>query len=128
MKFYYEEGYVESPTGRRHHYPLTRNQAINFPIQSVACDLVCCAMNELSHKAVLSGNWHLHPILNIHDDLSFSIPDNDQILEKSIETIYRVMLDQPYDFINVPLSVKASIGKNWFDMQDIGAFWSHKDL
>lgn len=128
MKFYYEEGYVESPTGRRHHYPLTRNQAINFPIQSVACDLVCCAMNELSHKAVSSGNWHLHPILNIHDDLSFSIPDNDQILEKSIETIYRAMLDQPYDFINVPLSVKASIGKNWFDMQDIGAFWSHKDL
>ena len=71
MKKYYEVGYVESPTGRRHHYPLTRNQVINQPIQSVACDIVCSAMNTLSEWAVHTQQWHLHPVLNIHDDLTF---------------------------------------------------------
>jgi DNA polymerase I len=71
MKTYYEVGYVESPAGRRHHYLLTRNQAINHPVQSFACDIVCDAVVRLSMEARATGNWHLHPVLNIHDDLTF---------------------------------------------------------
>lgn len=124
---YYETGYVESPTGRRRHYPLSRPQAINYPIQSVACDIVCRAMVVLSEKAAQTGKWYLHPIMNVHDDLTFSIPDNPKILEESIETIYRVMLDVNYfKFINVPLSVECSLGTNWLKMESIGKFWSHK--
>jgi len=125
---YYENGYVESPTGRRHHYPLNRPQAINYPIQSVACDIVCRAMVTLSTIAADTGAWYLHPIMNIHDDLTFSIPDNPKILEEAIEIIYRVMLNPGYDFINVPLSVSCSIGDNWLEMDEIGKFYSHKDL
>jgi len=128
MQHYYEYGWVASPTGRRHHYPLTRNQAINHPVQSFACDIVCYAMNELSALAVETGQWHLHPVLNIHDDLTFVIPDNDDILEEAITTIYKVMLTPPYKEINVPLSVKASIGPAWYGMQGIGKFWSHRDI
>jgi uracil-DNA glycosylase family 4 len=128
MQHYYEYGWVASPTGRRHHYPLTRNQAINHPVQSFACDIVCDAMNELSVMAVETGQWHLHPVLNIHDDLTFVIPDNDDILEEAIATIYKVMLTPPYKEVNVPLSVKASIGPAWYGMQEIGKFWSHKDV
>jgi DNA polymerase-1 len=127
MKTYYETGWVESPTGRRHHYPLTRNQAINFPVQGFACDIVCNAMNELSCMAVETGQWHLHPVLNIHDDLTFVIPDNDDILEAAITTIYKVMLTPPYKDVNVPLSVKVLIGSAWYGMQEIGKFWSHHD-
>jgi DNA polymerase-1 len=128
MKRYYDTGLVASPTGRLHRYPLTRNQAINFPIQSVACDIVSRGMNTLSELAVEEQAWHLHPILNIHDDLSFMVPDDDKIIEESIDTIYRVMLSPGYDFINVPLSVSCSIGKHWFQMEELGKFWSHKDL
>lgn len=128
MKRYYDDGYVESPTGRRHYYPLSRNQAINMPIQSFACDIVCSAMNELSYRAIAGERWHMHPHLNIHDDLSFIVPDDDEILSESIEEIYTVMLTPPYAYINVPLSVTCSIGKNWFKPEEIGKFWSHKDI
>jgi DNA polymerase-1 len=125
---YYEHGYVESPTGRRRHYPLTKNQAINHPIQSVACDLVCRSMCTLSVDAASTGQWYLHPIMNIHDEMVFSIPEEPQILEESIIHIYKVMLDPRFDFINVPLSVSCSVGPNWLEMDSIGKFWSHKDL
>jgi uracil-DNA glycosylase family 4 len=128
MKNYYNTGYVESPTGRRRHYPMTRNQAINDPIQSVACDIVCRGMNTLSELAVEEQAWHLHPIMNIHDDLTLCMPDDDKLLEQAIEDVYRVMLTPGYDFINVPLSVTGSIGKHWYQMQEIGKFWSNKDL
>lgn len=128
MSGYYENGFVESPTGRRRHYPLSKNQAINHPIQSVACDIVCDAMVSLSTRAADNGEWHLHPIMNIHDDLTFVVPDNPQLLEEAIEDIYRVMLANVYDFINVPLSVSCSVGTNWLEMEEIGKFWSHKDL
>jgi DNA polymerase I-like protein with 3'-5' exonuclease and polymerase domains len=128
MKNYYESGWVASPTGRRHRYQLTRNQAINHPVQSLACDIVCNAMNELSFTASETGQWHLHPVLNIHDDLTFAIPDKDDILEEAIITIYRTMLKPPYSCVNVPLSVSASVGPAWYRMTEIGKFWSHKDL
>lgn len=129
MQFYYKNGYVSSPTERRHRYPLTRNEAINFPIQSFACDIVCDAMNELSRIAVIENQWHLHPILNIHDDLTAIVPDNDAVLEEAIKVIYTIMLTPPYgSIINVPLSVSASIGKSWYGMTEIGKFWSHRDI
>jgi uracil-DNA glycosylase family 4 len=127
MNDYYLNGYVSSPTGRRHHYPLSKNQAVNYPIQSLGCDIVCRAMVTLSDYAANSGKWYFHPIMNIHDDLTFNIPNNPKILEEAIEKIYRVMLADVYDFINVPLSVTCSIGTNWFEMDKIGKFCS-KDL
>jgi DNA polymerase-1 len=128
MTGYYNDGYVESPTGRRRHYPLSRSQAINYPIQSLGCDIVCRAMVTLSEYAARTGKWYLHPIMNIHDDLSFTIPNRPQILEEAIDVIYRIMLADVYDFINVPLSVTCSIGSNWLEMEEIQKFWSHKDL
>lgn len=128
MKSYYNTGYVESPTGRRHTCPLTRNEVINFPIQSVACDIVCDAMNTLSVEALTTGEYHLHPRLNIHDDLTCVIPNEDEILEDCIRRIYTTMLTPAFDFINVPMSVECSVGPNWFELEEVGKFWSHKDL
>jgi len=128
MTKYYEAGWVASPVGRRHRYPLNRNQAINHPIQCLACEIVCDAMCRLSYMAVSSGNWHIHPRLNVHDDLTFVVPDNDQILEETITTVYRTMLTPSYACVNVPLSVKCSVGKNWYEMETVGKFWSHRDV
>lgn len=128
MHRYYEIGYVETLVGRRHHYPLTRNQAINMPVQGTAAELVCDAMNRLSKHAATTEAWHLHPILNVHDDLSFFIPDDDNILEDSLKVIIKEMLTFSYKWVNVPLSVEVSIGKNWADVQPIGKFWSNKEV
>lgn len=128
MKTYWEHGYVSSPVGRLHRYPITRNQAINFPVQAAEAEIVCDAMTRLSIHAADSEQWHLHPIWNIHDDLGFIIPDEDKIIEDTINHVYKMMLRSPYDWINVPLAVEASIGTDWSAMEDIGKFWSHKDL
>lgn len=126
MNDYYDCGFVSSPTGRRRHYPLTKNQAVNYPIQSVACDIVCRAMVRLSMRALDMDVDYLQPVMNIHDDLTFCIPDDDKIIEDSINIISKEMLNPGYDFINVPLSVSCSVGPNWLDMDEVGKFWSNK--
>lgn len=140
MKKYYDEGVVYSYVGRARRYPLTRNQAINHPVQCLAAEIVCNAMNRMSAMAVQTGDWILHPRLNVHDDLTFIVPDNDIEIERAIKTIYKVMLTPPYKCVNVPLSVSVSVGANWYGfnkkdpkenpdgMQEIGKFWSHRDL
>lgn len=85
-------------------------------------------MVTLSELAASTGKWYLHPIMNIHDDLTFDVPDDPKILDDAINIIYRIMLADVYDFINVPLSVSCSIGDNWLEMDEIQKFWSHKDL
>lgn len=128
MVRYYDIGYVETLMGRRHNYPLTRNQAINMPVQGTAAELVLDAMVRLSHMAATTNQWHLHPILNIHDDLSFFVPDDDDVLEEAIRIITHEMLTFSFPWINVPLSVTLSIGSNWSDMTEFDKFWSHKDV
>lgn len=128
MSRYYNIGHVETLSGRRHHYPLSRNQAINMPIQGSAAELVCDAMVRLSKHAVRTGHWHLHPVLNVHDDLTFFIPDDNSILEDSLRIIMKQMLTFSFPWVNVPLSIEVSIGENWANVEPIGKFWSHKEF
>lgn len=125
MKGYYDEGYVENLFGRKRRYPMTKNEAINHPIQSTAAEIVCDAMDRLSMLAVKTKQWHLHPRLNIHDDLTFIIPDDDKLIDESLEIIVQEMLKLPFKFINVPMSVEVSIGTNWENQEEIGKFWTH---
>jgi len=129
MQGYYDEGYVSTMNGRLRWYPLNRNQAINHPVQGSACEIVCDGMTRLSKQAVETEQWHIHPRMNIHDDLSFLIPDdNNRVFEESVETIYKGMLSCPYKWINVPLAVELSAGVHWAEMEAFGNFSSHKDL
>jgi DNA polymerase-1 len=129
MKRYYDIGYVETLRGRRHYYPLTRNQAVNMPIQGTAAELVCDAMNRLSMIAVETDKWYLHPVLNVHDDLTYFIPEEEPIFSDAIDTISREMLTfEGYPGVNVPFSIEISIGKNWADLKPLTKLWSHKDL
>lgn len=124
MKNYYEVGYVENLFGRRRRYPMTKNEAINHPIQSTASDMVVDAMTRLSMLALETGEMHLHPRLNIHDDLTFFVPDDEKVIDEAMTVIVSEMLKVPYDFINVPMSVEVSIGKNWSELEDICKFWT----
>lgn len=124
LKNYRVNGYVEAPTGRRRHHPLTTNEAINAPIQSVSSDIVMDGMCRLSYIAATEDKWYLHPHINVHDDLSYFIPKKKA--DEALERIIKEMLTPSFDFINVPLSVEVSIGANWADLEHLGKYWSHK--
>lgn len=123
MKGYYDTGYVENLFGRKRRYPMTKNEAINHPIQSSAAEIVCDAMDRLSILALENDRPYLHPRMNIHDDLTFIIPEKK--VDDSLEIIVPEMLKLPFDFINVPMSVEVSIGTNWGNKEEIGKFWTY---
>ena len=122
LEFYKEHGYVETFTGRRRRAPLSKNEIINSPIQGGASDIVVDAMNRLSERAQFDNHWHYQAVLNVHDDLTFSVSEN-KVDDHLAEIVFH-MLDCPYKFITVPLSVEASIGPNLFEMKDAGTFFS----
>lgn len=121
MDIYWRFGYVETGTGQRRHEPLARNEIINHPFQGTAGHLVIDAQSRLSRAAVELDRPQLQPVLNVHDDLSFYLPW--ATIERDVETIARLMIQCPFDFIgNVPLTVEASMGYNWCDKSEIGTF------
>ena len=121
-KFYDENGYVECLTGRRRHHPLSTNQIINTPVQGTASDMVVDAMKRLSWYSQREDKPQFQAKFNIHDDLMFSIPTKS--LDDDTEFIVKTMLFTNYKFVNVPLSAEVSVGKNWYEMETIGGFFS----
>jgi len=119
---YKEYGYLEAPTGFRFREPLDVTKLINYPVQCTASEIVVNSMNRISEYSISKDKEYFQPILNIHDDLTFSIPEKS--FDEDAETIIKFMLNPDFDFISVPLSVEASYGKNWCDMEDIGVFFS----
>jgi uracil-DNA glycosylase family 4 len=119
---YEENGYVEMLTGRRRHGPLSGNESINTPIQGTASDIVTEGMVILSRIAHEEGLPDLQPCINIHDDLTFYLPD--LLLDAHIERIAKEMCSVRFPFINVPITVEVSVGKTWDAQEEIGVFSS----
>lgn len=115
MEFYHEHGYVENLFGRRRRAPLSKNEVINTPVQSTACELIMDGMNRLSELADESGDWNYQPILNVHDELVFSFPTKE--VDTYLDTVITEMLDMPFDFINVPITLEITIGKDFLNME-----------
>ncbi|MNK77757.1 DNA polymerase I, thermostable [compost metagenome] len=122
LRGYAKNNYVETLTGVRRRGPTTPNEAINMPIQGTAAAIVKAAMNALSIEAELRDDPELQPSLNVHDDLSTIIADEN--LESKLPTIARIMCEHRFDFINVPLVVEASVGPNWADLEEVAVYRS----
>lgn len=122
QKFYNTHHYVETLTGFRRHGPLSWNELINQPIQGTASDIVMDGMNRLSEKAYHEKRPELQPRLNVHDELDLYLPDAG--LEECIETVAREMACCELPFINVPLMVEVSVGKNWYQQEEVAVFKS----
>jgi uracil-DNA glycosylase family 4 len=122
MARYSRTGYVETLTGFRRHGPLTKNKIINTPIQGTASDIVVDAMNRLSERAESLDCIIYQPVMNIHDDLEFYIPQQD--LETYLEPIIEEMLFCQFPFINVPLSLEVAVGTDWGNLEEMAVFYS----
>lgn len=108
-------GYVETLTGRRRHAPMTMNAVLNASIQGFASDICLDALCRLDRLGIQT-------VMIIHDDVTSYVHDDD--LEKVVPIIAEEMCKVPYPFINVPIAVEMTFGKNWFDQEEIGTFKS----
>ena len=116
-----EKGYVETITGRRRvlqdinsHNSIVRGyaerNAINAPIQGSAADIIKIAMIRIA-KRIKEERLQSKMIIQVHDELNFSVPQNE--LEK-IKDIVSYEMANAYS-MNVPLIADMGSGKNWLE-------------
>lgn len=118
---YMRDGFVQGLTGRRKRGPLTFNQAINIPVQGAAADITVDAAERLAELSFEEADF-LHPVINVHDDLTFVVPDSE--VDWALGIIVEEMLSFKAPWVNVPLAVEVEIGDNWYEMHEAGKYSS----
>ena len=118
--------YTETAFGRRRYLPnidsddwgkrsFAERCAMNTPIQGTAADIIKLAMGR-----ILSGlperPW-LKPILQIHDELTFILPE--EKLTEAVAFIKACMEPQPYPEFSLPLVAEASAGRSFGTMEEL---------
>lgn len=116
-----ENGYVETIFHRKRFLPdinsrnavvrgYAERNAINAPIQGSAADIIKVAMSHI-HQRFTSNNLKAKMILQVHDELNFSVPASEkrlvqQIVIEEMERAYRM---------HVPLKADCGWGNNWLE-------------
>jgi DNA polymerase-1 len=118
--------YSETRLGRRRYLPGIRSEdwgkksfaercSMNTPIQGTAADIL-----KLSLGRILLGlpehPW-LKPILQIHDELTFIIPEDK--LTEAVAFIKGCMEPQPFPEFDLPLVAEASAGPTFGQMEEL---------
>lgn len=124
LKFFERHLYVETLGGNRRRGPMSPNEIINMPIQGTAAEIVCEAMCALSERSVIEDNLDIHPILNVHDDLTFD--SDDRTMDQNLKIIVEEMCKHRFRYINVPLVVEVSVGPRWSELEEIGVYRSNE--
>jgi DNA polymerase-1 len=120
-----EEGLVVSATGRRRAIPDLRSpnfqlrsaaerMAINFPMQSLAADIIKIAMVRL-HREFEADHVEGRMLLQVHDELLFEVPEDE--VDRFAETVPRIMTGA-YE-LETGIEVEAKVGPNWADMKKL---------
>jgi len=114
-----DRGYAETILGRRRplHNLTSRNvarrnfdrrNAVNTPIQGSAADVIKLAMLRID-AAIEAGHLRAKMLLQIHDELVFEAPADEQ--EETADAIVEAMVGVLP--LKVPLEVKTAFGLNW---------------
>ena len=114
-------GYIETAFGRRQyladinsHNAVVRGYAervaVNAPIQGTAADIIKLAMIRIDQRLRAEG-LKTKMILQVHDELNFSIPPAE--LERAKAIIVSEM-ENAYQ-MSVPLEAGCGTGKNWLE-------------
>jgi DNA polymerase-1 len=120
-----EEGFVVSATGRRRAIPDLRSpnfqlrgaaerMAINFPMQSLAADIIKIAMVRLQRE-IEADQIEGRMLLQVHDELLFEVPRSD--LDQFAEKVPRIMTGA-YE-LETGIEVEMKAGPNWADMKKL---------
>ncbi len=120
MKGYEKHNYVETLSGRRRRGAMTRQEAINLPIQGTGCDIVTAAQVALTERAMIEDDYDLIPNLNVHDDLTFVLDED--TADQKLKIIVPEMCKPRFDFVNVPLIIEVKTGRHWHKVEEIGVY------
>ena len=117
--------YSETWLGRRRYLPgiasddwgkksFAERCALNTPIQGTAADIL-----KLAITRILTGlperEW-LRPILQIHDELTFIIPQDR--LSEAVVFVRQCMEEKPFPEFDLPLIAEASAGPTFGTMEE----------
>lgn len=118
--------YSETWLGRRRYLPgiasdnwgqksFAERCALNTPIQGTAADILKLAITRI--LAGLPERKWLRPILQIHDELTFIIPEDR--LSEAVAFIRACMEEKPFPEFDLPLVAEASAGPTFGMMEEL---------
>ena len=118
--------YSETWLGRRRYLPSITSDnwgqksfaercALNTPIQGTAADILKLAITRI--LAGLPEREWLKPILQIHDELTFIIPEDR--LSEAVAFIRACMEEKPFPEFDLPLIAEASAGPTFGMMEEL---------
>jgi len=88
--------------------------AMNTPIQGTAADILKLALGRIL-KGLPERPW-LRPLLQIHDELVFELPEN-KVKEAAIFIKY-CMEEKPFDEFSVPIVAEPASGKRFGELKE----------
>jgi DNA polymerase-1 len=107
-----EKRYLETLLGRRRYFvelsSQTKREAINFPVQGTAADIMKLAMLRV-YERIQSGEIRADMLLQIHDELIFEA--DAEAAERAAQLIKQTM--ESAFSLRVTLKVETHIGTNW---------------
>lgn len=118
--------YTETWIGRRRYLPninstdwgqksFSERCAMNTPIQGTAADILKLAVARI--LAGLPERPWLRPILQIHDELTFIIPEDK--LSEAVAFVKKCMEAKPFLEFDLPLIAEASAGPAFGSMEEL---------
>ncbi len=117
----YEQGWVETITGRRRYIPEVKSKnynvrqfgeraATNAPVQGSAADIIKRAMLAI-HDDFAGSASGARMLLQVHDELVFEVPHDE------VDEIRGLVSDRMVHAaeLSVPLEVHTGTGRSWFE-------------
>jgi len=89
--------------------------ALNTPIQGTAADILKLACGRI--VAGLSERQWLKPLLQIHDELVFEVPEDK--VNDAVRFIKECMEAKPFPEFDVPIVAEAAVGRNFGEMKEL---------
>ena len=122
----YKNVYTETWLGRRRYLPGIRSDdwgkksfaercSMNTPIQGTAADILKMAIARIL-EGLDSRPW-LEPILQIHDELTFIIPEDK--LDEAVAFVKECMEVKPFPEFDLPLVAEGAVGHTFGTMEEL---------
>lgn len=123
----------KTPFGRERHFVITEenkyhvsNEAINFPIQSIASDLTLLSVLELQRWIDESGyTSKVKIVATVHDSIIMEVDNHPDLISEVAHKGAAIMAAQPEKYnigvIKVPFRADAEVGFSWGDVKPYDA-------
>ena len=119
-----EAGFVRNQLGRVRKFPEIKSSqffiraaaeraAVNFPIQSLAADVIKVAMINIDKE--IRNNPEIKMLLQVHDELVFEV-DEDKVKAWAKKI---VPLMENAIKLSVPVKAESKVGDNWGEMEKL---------